>query len=201
MTFQLVAVTNRKQCAGPLPTRVSALLDAGINKVILREKDLNEGAFKQLLDETLSAISPDKRYLLTVNSFTEAAQAAGARSIQVPLAVLQQQPNLCEVFSEVGVSVHSVTEARQAEHLGASFLMAGHIFSTTCKPGLESRGLNFLHDICTAVSLPVFAIGGINEKTISATKDAGAAGACLMSRLMTCEKPAETILRLQNIVR
>lgn len=82
------------------------------------------------------------------------------------------------------VSVHSQDEAIEAERLGADALIAGHIFVTDCKKGLEPRGLDFLRKICENVSIPVFAIGGIDDNNTELVKQAGAQGECRMSWYM-----------------
>ena len=84
---------------------------------------------------------------------------------------------------------------------------AGHIFATDCKKGLPPRGLDFLKNVCDAVEIPVYAIGGINiapsdDSTASDAPPAydampdisvprladvmecGAAGGCIMSGMM-----------------
>jgi thiamine-phosphate pyrophosphorylase len=89
-------------------------------------------------------------------------------------------------FDEIGSSVHSVDEAKEAVRLGCTRLAAGHIFSTDCKPGLAPRGLGFLRSVCEAVPVPVYAIGGIDgsPEQLEAVKGCGAAGACMMSGAM-----------------
>ena len=64
-------------------------------------------------------------------------------------------------FTKIGISIHSVEEAKEAEQLGASYLTAGHIYATDCKRGLPPRGLGFLKEVCREVSIPVYGIGGI----------------------------------------
>ena len=92
----------------------------------------------------------------------------------------------------IGASVHSPEEAVLAEKLGASWLIAGHIFATACKPDLPPRGLDFLRNVCSSVSIPVYAIGGITPERLPAITQAGAAGCCVMSQMMQCpDVPAE----------
>ena len=86
----------------------------------------------------------------------------------------------------IGASVHSPEEAVLAEKLGASWLIAGHIFATACKPDLPPRGLDFLRNVCSSVSIPVYAIGGITPERLPAIMQAGAAGCCGMSQMMQC---------------
>lgn len=64
-------------------------------------------------------------------------------------------------FHKIGTSVHSVEDAMEAEQLGATYVTAGHIFTTDCKKGLPPRGLDFLKNVCDAVTIPVYGIGGI----------------------------------------
>ena len=75
----------------------------------------------------------------------------------------------------------------RAEALGCTYVTAGHIFDTDSKKGTPGRGLDFLEKVCDAVDIPVYAIGGIGPDNIRSVLEAGAAGACVMSGLMTCD--------------
>lgn len=197
MSFKIIAITDRQLCAEPLPQRIAKLCDAGIDRVILREKDLTERAYAALLHEALAAVRSDQRYAITVNTFVDIAYSSGISSIQLPLPQLQEHPDLAREFTSVGVSIHGAAEARLAQNLGADYLIAGHIFPTDCKPGIAPRGLEFLREICDAAAIPVYAIGGVGLDTIAAVQEAGADGACLLSGLMTCEDPAAFIQQLR----
>ena len=90
-------------------------------------------------------------------------------------------------IASLGVTVHKrVEEAIEAQALGATVLIAGHIYTTQCKAGLAPRGLGFLQAVCSAVSLLVYAIGGIGfDAAQHAELQAnGARGACVMSAYM-----------------
>ena len=89
-------------------------------------------------------------------------------------------------FTKIGISIHSVEEAKEAERLGASYLTAGHIYATDCKRGLPPRGLGFLKEVCREVSIPVYGIGGIkfDEEQWNDMKKCGAVGGCVMSGMM-----------------
>ena len=58
---------------------------------------------------------------------------------------------------------------------------------------MPPRGLSFLRNVCQATSLPVFGIGGITAARYPAVRKTGAAGACVMSGLMTCQNMEETM--------
>ena len=111
-------------------------------------------------------------------------------SIHLPLAQLREcrkQPDVTlKSFSQIGTSVHSVEDALEAQKLGATYITAGHIYATDCKKGLPPRGLDFLRNVCRAVDIPVYAIGGIkiDQAQFTDILDCGAAGGCIMSGMM-----------------
>ncbi|MGE3618610.1 MAG: thiamine phosphate synthase [Gemmatimonadales bacterium] len=95
----------------------------------------------------------------------------------------------------VGVSVHSVADARAARDGGADYLVAGNVFATASHPGRTARGLDWLGDVA-AVGLPVVAIGGVTPETAAAVRDAGAWGAAAISALWNAADPARATLEL-----
>lgn len=90
-----------------------------------------------------------------------------------------------------GVSVHSVEDALAAQNSGADYLLAGNIFETFCKPGKPGRGLEYLTEICNAVDIPVYAIGGVNHENISEVIGCGAYGAAVSSAVGGAVFPAK----------
>lgn len=99
-------------------------------------------------------------------------------------------------FRQIGASCHSVEDAVEAQELGCTYITAGHIFATDCKKGVPPRGLEFLRSVCESVDIPVYAIGGVNEKNIDSVRSVGAHGACIMSGLMCCEDVSEYMDKL-----
>jgi len=91
---------------------------------------------------------------------------------------------LIKKYKRIGVSIHSLEEAREVESLGANYVIAGHIFETDCKKGLEPRGLKFVENLSSVLTIPIFAIGGIDEKNSQSVIDSGAFSVCMMSSLM-----------------
>ena len=87
-------------------------------------------------------------------------------------------------IQRMGTSIHSVEDAIFAESHGADYITAGHIFTTNCKKGLPGRGIEWLKTVCDAVSIPVYAIGGISDANAGELSDCGIAGYCMMSASM-----------------
>lgn len=187
--FDLVCVTHRGLCTDDLPRRVGELCRGGVSRVILREKDLCEEAYEALARQVLAAGGGK----VVLHHFPQVCQRLGVPRLHLSLGELEANPALRQQVKLLGVSVHAPEEALRAQMLGADYVTAGHVFATDCKKSLPGRGLDFLRAVCGAVDIPVYAIGGIGPDNLAHVARTGAAGACLMSGLMTCPNPAEAV--------
>ena len=182
---RLIAVTNRTLCSRPFPEQIERVCLLHPKAIILREKDLPKEEYRRLAKDVLEIC---KKYNVTCifHSFPEIAVELGCPYIHFPLFLLEKCQNLLPYFKEIGSSVHSPEEAVKAERLGATYLTAGHVFTTDCKKGLPARGLEFLKNTVDSVSIPVYGIGGIkiNAGQLNMLLDCGAAGGCVMSGMM-----------------
>ncbi|OAX47977.1 thiamine phosphate synthase [Paenibacillus sp. AD87] len=100
----------------------------------------------------------------------------------------------------VGISVHSLEEAKVAEEQGADYLFYGHVYASNSKPNCEPRGLSALAEVCSNVSIPVIAIGGISPENIAAIRTAGARGAAVISTIWTTDKPEVAAASLRQAI-
>ena len=121
-----------------------------------------------------------------LQTFLNAVRVLEHPYLHLPLAALQKEGGKPSGVELLGVSVHSVAEAQEAERLGADYLTAGHIYATDCKAGLPPRGLEFLEEVCRSVQVPVYGIGGVHigSGQLDEMLARGAAGACVMSGMM-----------------
>lgn len=181
---KIISVSNR-QLAVDFENRIKEILDLGIT-VILREKDLTADEYFALAKKVIS-FGGD----VILHSFADEAKKLGHKKIHLPMPIFENTD--ISGFEVVGVSVHSAEEAIRAQNLGASYVIAGHIFGTDCKKGIQPRGLGYLKEICQSVQIPVYAIGGITPDNFNSVIKADASGVCIMSGLMKCENPEEFI--------
>ena len=190
----VIAVSNRHLCKRPFLEQIKIVCEWHPKALILREKDLTEAEYEQLAGQVMK-ICKTYKVPCILHNFWQIAVKLNSNQIHLPLPVLRQLVNQAVIqeknqgsgtFYQIGTSVHSVEEAVEAEKLGASYLVAGHIYATDCKKGLQPRGLDFLRQVCAAVDLPVYAIGGIkfDETQWMSLKECGAAGGCIMSGMM-----------------
>ncbi len=189
----MIVITARNLCARPFLEQIGLLAAAHPEMVILREKDL---CHDELLSLAARCLDICERYKvpLAVNSNIKVARELDICRIHLPVQLMAEVDNLGD-FSLVGASVHSVEQAREAEDLGADYILAGHVFHTACKDS-DPRGIPFLEVICETVDIPVYGIGGITPETYPDVMRCGAAGVAVMSSAMTEQEPAELVRRL-----
>ena len=90
----------------------------------------------------------------------------------------------------IGYSAHSADEALQAQHDGADFVTFGPVYHTPSKAQYgEPLGLGALAEAARAVSIPVFALGGVKRASVAEVMSAGAQGVALISAIMAAPDP------------
>ena len=193
----LFVITSSKSCKEDFLTRIERIASANPDRIILREKHLSQDDLLKLAIKC-KEICDKYSVAFSVNSSIEVARKVNA-DIHLPYKLFVENNENIKDFSTIGVSVHSIPEAETAEMLGASYLIAGHIFATDCKKGLKPRGLEYLSDISKAVKIPVLGIGGISLERLSSVLQTGAAGACVMSHFMNCDNPESEVSVFKKI--
>jgi thiamine-phosphate diphosphorylase len=129
------------------------------------------------LAEALRVAEQETGCWLVVNDRVDIALGAGARAVQLTSRSMRvADARKLAPRTMLGASVHSVDDALEAERDGADWLVAGHVFRTASHEGVEGRGIAFLRAVCSAVTRPVFAIGGITPDRVSDVLGAGARG-------------------------
>ena len=167
--------------------------------LIVREKELSESEYVALFTRLCKKVENYKQRnwkrgaeqtevceakaaLLVPHTYVLAARSTESEWLHLPFSLFEKY-QAAEMLSglKIGVSIHSVAEAQKAQHLGAAYVTAGHIFATDCKKGVPARGLEFLQQVCGSVHIPVYAIGGIHLENLPQVLQTRAAGACRMS--------------------
>lgn len=197
----LYAVTDRAWTGEQtLYEQVEAALKGGVTCVQLREKALDEAAF---LQEAKDICALCRRYHVPfiVNDNVDIAVACGADGIHVG----QEDMVAGEVRRRVGeamilgVSVHTVEEARQAVRDGADYLGLGAVFPTSTKIDADQMTSETLRDICSAVDVPIVAIGGINRDNLLNLAGSGVDGVALVSAIFSAEDIEKTCQELRTL--
>ena len=188
-TMLLYAVTDRAWTGRKtLRQQVEDALKGGVTCVQLREKELDEETFFKEAVE-LSALCRSYGVPFIINDNVDIAircHADGAHVGQEDMAAADVRARVGDGMI-IGVSAHSVEEARQAVAHGADYLGVGAAFATNTKTDAGVLPEGALQAICAAVDVPVVAIGGIHKNNILQLKGSGADGVALVSAIFSAE--------------
>ena len=199
--IKLNIISNRKLCENEnLEKQIKKIFSAYEKKIILknfdivaltlREKDLDKNEYLKLIEKIYPICQKYKiNLILHQNYDLNLDEKYDIEGIHLSYSIFKSlneniKAELIKKYKRIGVSIHSLDEAKEVESLGASYVVAGHIFETDCKKSLEPRGLKFIEDLSSALSIPIFAIGGIDEKNSLSVINSGAFSICMMSTLM-----------------
>lgn len=181
----LYAVTDRSWLNGQtLYEQVEQALKGGVSFLQLREKELKEQAF---LEEAKVIQELCKKYQVPflINDNVELAASIGADGVHVGQSDMAAGAAREKLGPDriIGVSARTVEEALEAQRQGADYLGVGAVFPTGSKADAVEVDHQVLKEICSAVEIPVIAIGGIGRDNVAQLKGSGICGIAVISAI------------------
>ena len=184
--IDLYFITDRKLTKKTIIDDVRAAIKAGVKVIQYREK---EATTKLMLEEAkkIKKECDNSKVLFLINDRSDICLAAGADGVHLgqddmPYSIARKLlPDKI-----IGLTVHNVEEALEAEKLGADYIGISPIFETKTKLDAgPAAGIKLIKDIKKAVKIPFVAIGGINLENIDEVIKAGAKSAAVISAIVT----------------
>ena len=200
----LYVITGDCWSKGRSLTEVAAQAIAGGAKIIqLREKELSARSLVEaglcIRELTRKAGVP-----FIVNDRVDIALAVEADGVHIgqddlPLRAVR---GMLGSQKAIGVSVHTLAEAREAEREGADYLGVGPVFATGTKADAQAPvGLAMLKELKKAVRIPCVAIGGIKQENVAEVIRTGADGAAVITAVVGAEDVRAAADRLTKLIR
>ena len=185
----LYAVTDRSWTQDKtLYDQIEAALKGGVTIVQLREKNLPEDEF---VAEAIRVKELCSRYNvpLIINDNAEVALKSGADGVHVgiedtPVAELRQKVGKDFI---IGATAKTVEQAQSAEKAGADYLGVGAVFPSPTKKNAIRITAEKLKEICSSVSVPAVAIGGISLDNVSEIRGCGMSGIAVVSAIFASD--------------
>ena len=177
---------------------VRAAVDADVPLVQIREKSLHARVLYELVARAAEITRGSKTRLL-VNDRSDIARAAGADGVHLTTQSLPAEVvrNIFGAEFLIGVSTHSLDEARAARVGGADFVVFGPVFETESKRAYgEPQGLDKLAEVTRALGgFPVVAIGGVTLDNVDECFQAGARGIAAIGMFTNAENMSKTVVK------
>jgi thiamine-phosphate pyrophosphorylase len=196
-------VTDRKLLgtAAPDPSvleKIQMAAQASVDWIQIREKDLPARELLTLTREAVSiSDSSGRKTQVIVNDRLDIALAAAAAGVHLGSESVPARDVIrwCRAGNapsgfRIGVSCHTMEDASEAESAGADYVFFGPIFDTPSKRSFGApQGISRLKDVCSAVRIPVIAIGGMNKENAAESIRAGAAGIAAIRMFQDARSP------------
>lgn len=170
---------------------MEAAIRGGADVVQLRDK---EAAPAELLEKARALRELTRRLgvLFIVNDHPEIALEADADGVHLGQDDLPIEDARRMLGPEriVGISTHSIAQARAAEKAGADYIGVGPVFPTGTKPGRAAVTTAYVAEAAAEIRVPFFAIGGIHPGNADEVLAAGAKRLCAVSAVVGSRDPA-----------
>lgn len=185
----LYAITDRSWVGRQsLYEQVEDALKGGATIIQLREKELAPDAF---LEEAKRLCSLCHRYEvpLIINDNVQIALDSGADGVHVGMedTPVDQIRHQTPTGFIIGATAKTVEQAKAAEQAGADYLGVGAVFPSPTKQQALRITTEQLRSICSAVSIPAVAIGGISSENVSELSGGGMDGIAVVSAIFAAD--------------
>ena len=191
INFSLYLITDRKLIAdsSSLTAAVKKALKGGVKAVQLREKDMETRDLLKLAYD-MRKVTQEHGAQLFINDRFDIALAVNADGVHLTQNSMPVEAVRRVVKKKllIGVSTHSMKEARAAESGGADFITMGPVYRTSSKVKYGAPiGLGALEKVCGNINIPVFALGGIKSNRIEKVMETGAHGVAMISGILKAD--------------
>ena len=201
--FDLYLIADTGLFQKDIISSVRRSIDGGVKAVQLRGKNLPAREILRI-GERLRLLTSEYSVKLFINDRIDVAMILGADGVHLgqnglPVGIVRK---ILGDSLIIGVSTHSLKEAKDAERGGADFITFGPIFATPSKVVYGPPvGLRRLVNLTGRIKIPVFAIGGINMDRIQDVMKKGANGVAVISAILNSESVYDAAASMLNELR
>ena len=203
MDPSLYVVLDRAAARGrDLADVLHAALAGGCRLVQLREKEWPSGRLLPVA-ERLRARCAAAGATFIVNDRVDLAVAVGADGVhlgQEDLPARAARP-LLRPGMILGISTHSVEQARAAQADGADYVAVGSLFPTRSKAEFQLVGIDLLRKLRAEIRVPLIGIGGITHDNVGEVIAAGADGVAVISAVCADDDPRAAAARFVALIQ
>jgi thiamine-phosphate pyrophosphorylase len=194
--------TTDAEDARRLLALVERAVAAGVTLVQLREKNLSALSLYRLAAQA-AALTRGSRTRVLINDRADIARAAGCDGVHLTARSLDASVVRRAFGADflIGVSTHTLPEARTARDGGADFAVFGPIFDTPSKRAFGSPvGPAALLEAARTLSpFPLVALGGVTLENAREVFRAGARGVAAIRLFADGQNLARTVHHIESL--
>jgi len=200
---RLYVLVDSMQSPQQFSARVRSIVKAGVDVIQLRDKD-NGQSDRELLESghILREACCDTPTLFVMNDRPDLAYCVGADGVHLGQGdmPIKEARRIVGTSTFIGISTHNLAQAQGAVSAGADYIGVGPVFLSRTKHFDEFPGLELLREVSDNISLPIFAIGGIDRHNLADVLSTGVTRVAVSSAVMLAADPAAEVLQLRSIL-
>jgi thiamine-phosphate pyrophosphorylase len=187
---RLYLLATESACPHGLGPAVRGALAGGVGIVQLREKELPERRLIEL-GRRVREWTREANALYIMNDRADLAVVTDADGVHVGQDELSVKEARRIVGPQrlVGVSTHTIEQVRRAVLDGADYIGVGPVFPSSTKAFESLAGLELVREVAAEISLPWFAIGGINTENVNLVVESGAKRIAVSGAILGAKDP------------
>ena len=198
---QIYVLVSESGCRLPWKDVIESLVEANADVIQLREKHLSD---RELLRRAcwIADATRDSETLCIVNDRADLAEQADADGVHIGQddADIQSVRSILDPSRLVGMSTHNIEQLIDAQHHGTDYVGIGPIFPSTTKTFEGFPGTAFLQQTESELTVPGFAIGGINSSNVEQVLSSGGKRIAVSAAVIASELPTESLTELRQLM-
>lgn len=164
------------------------VIEGGADAIQLREKTMSDREFL-IIARQVRKVTAQSKTVFIVNDRVEIARKADADGLHIGQSDIDitTARSILGHNKIIGVSTHTISQARRAQQSGADYIGAGPVFSTTTKSYEPPVGLDYVQQVKKEITIPFVAVGGINIGNVQEVLRAGGRRIAICSAIICSE--------------
>jgi len=200
--IDLYFITDPKLTKKDIFKDANSAIRAGVKIIQYREKEKDT---KYMIEEAtkIKEVCKENNILFLINDRVDVALAVDADGVHLGREDMPYTKARTLLGNEriIGLTIHNLEEAIEAENIGADYIGVSPIFETKTKPDAgKPSGLQLLIDLKENIKIPYVAIGGINEYNIKSVLSTGTRYVAIISAIITKDNVEEECKKFRRII-
>ena len=200
--MDLYFITDSKLTRKTILEDVKSAIRAGVKIIQYREKgESTQDMIKEAKE--IGELCKKNKVLFIINDRVDIVLAVDADGVHLGNKDMTYSiaRKILGTKKIIGLTVHNVREAVEAERIGADYVGVSPIFETKTKLDAgRPAGLKLIKDVKKAIKIPFVAIGGINENNIGSVIEAGARSVAAISAIVTKDNVEKECKKFREVI-
>ncbi len=198
---RLYVILDRQTCGKGIFAIASKIKNSGADLIQYRDKSYNKKVSLKIA-QRLKTLLEKSRSLFIVNDHVDIARAVGADGVHLGQDdfPVKEARKILGKDKIIGLSCQNLAQGKKAQKEGADYIGAGPVFNTLTKPSCKLVSKKLFSQLKTAIKIPVFAIGGINQDNLNKITPLGVHRVAVCRQVCLAKHPKDAMKAIRKLL-